>query len=436
MRNANSCRWTSPDRLTALLAAVLLLSFLSAPPSTAQESRVIVLNHADTLWGGVIDGASVRKLIGHVSISQENVLITCDTAVQFLAAGFLELTGHMVIHDGSTTLRAPRGMYHRLERRAEAFDSVSLDDGKVRLTAQYGQYLVEPRTGFFRDRVTVIDSASVIHADSLTYFRNTRRSLAEGRVRIISDGGRLTITGGRLDHDQPTQFSRMTVNPVLVQVDTSGGGPPDTMVVRSLVMEAYRDSAQRLLAVDSVRMAGPELGGRSGYAEFYSRNDSIVLRRAPVVWYEHTQVSGDSMHVYLRHRKLSRVLVSGNAVAVSEGDSLHRWRYDQMVGETMHIVFERQALSWIEVDTRAIGLYHLYDDTTANGLNKISGDTIIMRFADRSLRNIKIVGGVEGQYIPENLLFRREDQYAIPGARWRSDRPRMVRGPSGSVSVE
>lgn len=420
-------------RQWAAAAAILALAWIRSP---AQESRVIVLHYADSLVGRVIGGQEARELIGNVSISQESVRINCDHAIQFLQTGIVQLDGNVVIRDESTTLRSPRAVYHRDERRAEAFDGVSLDDGKVRLTSRYGEYLVKQRQGFFRDDVTVVDSASVITADSLTYFRTTRRSIAVGRVRVVTDGDRLSITGGRLEHDQPLQFSRMTINPVLVQVDTGGGGPPDTLVVRSLVMEAYRDSARRLVAMDSVRMAGHDLGGRSGYAVFFSQADSMVLRRSPVVWYQHTQVSGDSMHIFLLHRKLHRVLVTGSAVAVSEGDSLHRGRFDQMVGETMHMTFEQHALRRIEVDTRAIGLYHLYDDTASNGLNKISGDRIVMQFNEGALRTIKIAGGVEGQYYPENLVHRREDQYAIPGARWRGDRPRMLHGAAGAVSVE
>jgi hypothetical protein len=246
----------------------------------------------------------------------------------------------------------------------------------------------------------------------------------------------MEITGGRLEHDQRTQFSRMTVNPVLIQIDTSGGAIPDTLVVKSLIMEAYRDSSKRMLAIDSVHLAGREIAGLSGYAEFFSRGDSIILRRAPVVWYQDTQVSGDSLHIYLLRRKLHRVSVSGNAVAVSQSDSLHPGKYDQMIGETMHMVFEEQALRSIVVNTQAIGLYHLYDDTTANGLNKISGDKIEMKFSEKKLNSITVVGGVEGQYFPENLVFGKEEEYAIPGARWRSDRPRQLRDANGILTVQ
>lgn len=435
--NWRKCLQDSPNVPRSGLWLLILASLVLCHTTlVAQESAVYFLNHADTLLGKTIEGEDARELIGHVDITQGNVRMFCDRATQFLRSGIVKLDGNVVVKEDSTVLHAPRGVYHRAGRWAEGFDGVQLDDGKVRLTSRYGKYQFDSREGFFTDSVRVADSASIVLSDSLTYYRTSNRSLSTGHVHVLSPADNMEITGGRLEHDQRTQFSRMTVNPVLIQIDTSGGAIPDTLVVKSLIMEAYRDSSKRMLAIDSVHLAGREIAGLSGYAEFFSRGDSIILRRAPVVWYQDTQVSGDSLHIYLLRRKLHRVSVSGNAVAVSQSDSLHPGKYDQMIGETMHMVFEEQALRSIVVNTQAIGLYHLYDDTTANGLNKISGDKIEMKFSEKKLNSITVVGGVEGQYFPENLVFGKEEEYAIPGARWRSDRPRQLRDANGILTVQ
>lgn len=400
---------------------------LSLCPAWGQESKVIVLHYADSLQGRVIDGEDARELIGHVRISQGNVVIECDHALQFVERGQVLLTGNVVVRDENTTMRAPRGLYHRDARRAEAFDSVSLDDGKVRLTAGYGEYRVEPRIGFFRGRVKIVDSASTVTSDSLTYFRNRRQSLAEGRVKIVNETDHVIMTGGRLEHDAGTQYSRMEIDPLLLQIDSLSPGETDTLAVRSLVMEAHRDSLnQRFVALDSVHMVRSDLAGMAGFAEFFVEGDSMLLRRSPVVWYRDTQISGDSMNVRLSKRKLRRVDVMGNAGAISRSDSLYPDRLDQMVGETMRLSFGDTALNRIDVETRAISIYHLYEDSLANGLNKISGDRIIMHFAGGKVNQIRILGGVEGQYVPENLAKNREQEYALPGLTWRIDRPRLV----------
>jgi lipopolysaccharide export system protein LptA len=426
-----------PLRRYAFLCLALLLIWSDAQRSRGQDSLVFVVHNADSLQIRMINGEAVRIAVGHVFISQGRVQISCDRALQFVERGVINLDGNLVIRDERTTMRAPRGIYHKNDRRAEAFDGVVLDDGQVRLTSEYGEYLAEPRIGFFRGNVKVVDSVSTVTSDSLTYFRNTQESIAEGRVRIVNETEHLTITGGKLEHDSGTQFSRMVFNPVLIQRDSLPAGGVDTLVVRSETMEVYRDSVKRFVAIDSVKMVKARMAGLAGFAVFYTQGDSILLRRSPMVWYEETQISGDSMNVYLIRRKLRRVDVLGNAGAISRSDSLHPERLDQIVGDTMRLSFGDTALSRIEVDVHAISLYHVYEDSLGNGLNKISGDRIVMHFSGGKVNKIRILGGVEGQYVPENLARNREKEYALPGLVWRTDRPRLrYLAHTGAVTVE
>ena len=78
---------------------------------------MIVVEHADSLVGRVIDGEQARELIGNVRFSQERVRVTCDRALQFIDRGLVELRGNVVVRDDSITLEAPFGLYHRDGRR-------------------------------------------------------------------------------------------------------------------------------------------------------------------------------------------------------------------------------------------------------------------------------------------------------------------------------
>ncbi len=428
-------RTRSPRPVPTLLWTFLLLAgaLLPAARAGAQESRVIVLHNADSLVGSIVNGESVKEWIGNVRFSQGRTFVNCDRAVQFEASGDVQLIGRVVVTEDSVTMKAPRGMYHREARMAEAFDEVSLDDGTVRLTARYGEYFTDLRQAFFRSQVVVRDSASVVTADSLRYFRDGKHSVAMGKVKVVNPPDNVTIWGGRLDHESVHEFSRMTVNPVLMQLDTSASGTIDTLLVRSRVMESYRDTVKRLVAIDSVEILRADLAGTAGMVQFFSAGDSILFRRSPVVWYQQTQVTGDSLNVYLRQRKLYRVSVMGNAFAVSRGDSLHPDRYDQLTGDGMQLFFRNQALDRIDVDNHAISVYHLYEDSLGNGLNRTSGDRIIMTFDAGKLRTIRVQGGVEGQYYPENMIRKREREYALPGFQWRESRPQIL--PPDTVGV-
>jgi len=412
-----------------VLFSVLSLSLLAirSPSVRAQEVR------ADTLHVKQIGGEDVRELIGHVFLTQENTHITCDRALQYIREGKFLLTGNVIVTDDSMTLRAPRGVYYRPERRAEGFERVELDDGNTRLTAAYGEYFAEERRAFFHTHVTVVDSSSVLSADTLLYWRLDRRSLARGHVVARSPADGLTIYGGRLDHDALRLHSRMTVSPVMVQVDSAGDGHFDTLQVRGMTLESYRDSTRRLIARDSVELVRTDLAATARYACFFTAGDSMVLRGAPVIWYRDTQVTGDSIDVYLTKRKLRRLHVMGGAFAVSRSDSLHPERYDQISGDRLRMLFGTQGLSRTDVEGRAVSLYHLYDDSLANGLNRTSGDRIVMLFAEGKAETITVYGGVEGEYFPENMVRGKEAEYALPGFLWRVSRARLARGVSSGT---
>jgi hypothetical protein len=332
----------------------------------------------------------------------------------------------VIVRDDSVTITTPRGMYHQDERRAEGFDGITLDDGRSKLKARYGQYFVNDHKAYFEGNVVARDSTSTLLADSVWYFRSEQRTHAMGNVLINMPADRITMRGGQFDHDAARGFSRMLTRPMLVQFDTTSSGAIDTLIVQAGIMESYQDSVRRLLAIDSVRFTRGEVAGIAGLARFESQRDSIALRKSPVLWYQRTQIHGDSINVRLSRRKLDQITVLGNAFAVSQSDSTRPTRFEQLTGETIVMQFAGKALSRIDVQVRATSVYYVYEDSLPNGLNKTSGDRVVMAFDSGKVETIQVSGGVEGQYFPENLVRNREQTFNLPGFVWREDRPRLV----------
>lgn len=412
--------------LVVWAAALMLAAGEGARAQEPQAGKVVVIEHADSLVGLVVEGQQARLLSGGVRIRQGRVRLSCDRALQFLQRGDFELTGNVLVVDSNVTMRAPRAVYYRDARRAEAFGDVQLDDGNVRLAAQYGEYLVGERRAFFRDRVSVQDPQSFLDADSLVYASDEKRSVATGDVRIVLPADHAVIRGRRVEHWSDKLVTRVTVDPLLVQTERIPSGATDTLAVRSRLMVAYRGVVRRFEATDSVRIVRSDLAARCGFAVFHTAGDSITLRRSPVVWYAATQVTGDSIDVFLEQRVLRRAVVAGNAFAASRSDTLRLDRFDQLTGEMMTLAFEERKLAGIDVERRSTSLYHLYDDGRPNGANRTSGDRIVLRFAGGKLRGISVHGGVQGEYFPERMVRNRESELALPGFRWRADRPSLA----------
>lgn len=414
--------------LGTLAAAVLWHGIL-----LGQEGNVVVLNHADSLVGREIDGERARELIGNVRMTQGSVVVTCRRAVQYLGSNRVALEGEVQVADSTMRMVGNRGMYYGNERVAEAFERVMVDDRNTSLTSDYGKYFVREKRALFIGRVTVEDTGSILNADTLFYYRTDRHSIGTGNVSIRNRSGRMKVFGDRFENDRARKYSVMTGSPRMIEIDTAGGGRPDTLTVTSMRMESYEDSLERLVATDSVRMVRSQLAAEAGSSIFFTKLDSIILREHPFVWYESdqsqdNQVSGDSIFIRLRDRKLETVFVRGTAAAISRADSHYVHRFNQMTGQEIILHFADSKLDRVDVDRTATSLYYLFDGRKPNGVNRSSGDHVTMTFVAGKIDKLKIIAGPEGQFFPEKMVRGKESQYNLAGFNWRENRPRMKGG--------
>ncbi|MGE5315764.1 MAG: OstA-like protein [Acidobacteriota bacterium] len=425
-------------RLRAFAAACVLSLLCIAP--TAQAFQVVQLHHADSLVGRVLPtGEDVRELSGSVYFSQGAVRVWCDRAVQYLAKNEFELVGNVKVIRDTVTLTSRYGRYFGQTKQAYCEQGVKLETKHVTLFADRGTYYTEERRAFFERHVRVLDSASTIYCDELTYYEADRRSIAHQNVRIINAGSGITMYGGHLDHFDNTHYSKMTVDPRMVQIDTSAAGEIDTLTVRSIVMESYDDSTRRLIASDSVTIVRSALSAKGGLVRYYRSEDRIELHKKPIVWYEEHQVTGDTVTLYLERRRLDHAVVRGHAFVLSQSDSLYPSRYNQLTGRLLTLRFRQNKIESAVVERNAVSLYFLYDGRQPNGVNRTSGDYISMTFREGKPDMIRIMRGIEGTYYPEPMVVRDTQAYNLDGFVLRRDRPTRVQAekppaPSGTRS--
>ena len=301
---------------------------------------------------------------------------------------------------------------------------VTLERDDMTLTAFEGDYDAEAHRAEFRGNVIVVDSMSTTRCDSLIYFEDGDRSVAIGRVSVVNPRDGITVFGDSLLHFGNINYTIVPKNPRMVQIDSTAAGDVDTLVVTGMVMEAFRDTSQRYTVRDSVLVAGKDLSARSGFAVYRPAEGLTILKHDPVVWYGINQITGDSIAVRLDNGKLSTVFVSGKAMAVSKADSLLPERFNQLTGRELTMFFGSEEIERIESIRNAISLYYLFDEMLANGVNRSSGDKIIVDFIGGQVDEITVIGGVEGVYQPEDVIVNRERTLNLDGFQWHEDRPK------------
>jgi hypothetical protein len=73
-------------------------------------------------------------------------------------------------------------------------------------------------------------------------------------------------------------------------------------------------------------------------------------------------------------------------------------------------------------------LYYIFEtsdkgDKKANGINYVSGDSVWIKFKDGKINRIKIVGGIEGTYYPEEMVEGKETSFNLEGFNYIKRKP-------------
>ncbi len=411
----------------------------------------------DSLVGRIVNGETVREVIGNVVLNQGNVRITCNKATQYLAKNDALLEGNVVATQDTLTIKTERGFYYGDERITESKSEVILNDRRMTLTALSGEYHFNENIAYFTKHVTLTDetstltsnkltyfrqeekaiavghviirdSVNTIKADSLVHFRNTKITFAEKNVRIKNQKENTVIFGEHLEDYSKKYYSVITDNPVLVQIDTTDAGEIDTLVISSVKMESFNDSSKKFIATDSVKIIRGLFSSKNAYSIFYRNENKIITMKRkpednfPVLWYDLTQLTGDSVAILLKDNQLDKIEVFGNGLILSSNPD-YKTRFDQMSGDMINIYFDTSGINNTEVTGNVLSIYYSYEGTEPNGLIKASSQKGRIFFEDDKVNEVKMYSNVLSEYHPENLVAGNELSFTLPAFMLVNDRP-------------
>lgn len=430
------------NKIKYILLTLLILS--SADLFSQQDDYITVVG--DKLIGKTIDGQFVREVIGNVILTQGDVVITCDKAIQYLVRNDAELIGNVVVKQDSITIIAERGFYYGDIRKAVCTTGVTLDDGKVILSANIGEYYFNDDIAYFSNNVRLYDTLTTLTSDFLTYYQKENKAIAVSRVNIIDDEGiikadslihyrddkntfafnnvalinhnnNVIIYGHHLEDYANESFTIIEDEPLLFQVDTTDNGTIDTLIIASVKMESYRDTADIFIAIDSVRLYRGSFSSKNSYTKFLRNEEKIITYKKdqaiPVMWIDNSQLSGDSITIYLENDNIKRLEVDRNAFLLSQ-HVLYKSRFDQINGEKIVMHFDENKLVKTEVFENVLSIYYMYEEDEPNGLTQSSSQSSIILFEDNQVVEVKLFGSPASEYHPENLVEGNELSFTLP----------------------
>lgn len=412
---------------------------------------------------------------GNVVVKQEDMTLESPKISYYGSTGIAISNSGITVRDKKGRLKADRGTYSTQTQIADFMGNVKVSDDTVNIYTDIVQYHRNTRISYAYGNVKIEEDSVLIFCDTAEHHRNSRISYAYGNVKIIDDS--VYIFADRIEHDRNARLSKAlgnvlvkarfsdiflfadtienntyisqtvaTGSPMLFQVDTIKSRVDtlylvdtagikrhdivrkperyDTLSVVSDSIIVYRGFQERYVFIDSVQMIKGETSAKCGLAVYYKAGELIELKKLPVVWYDSTQLHGDSIIVKIPGRKLEEIHSYNNSFAASKEDTLQNERINQILGKEIIIKIEDDTIRNIFSYGDSKSLYYIFTDGAADGAKRDGADSIVINFRGGEIENIIWLGGIEGEFLPENIIYTNPASYYLPAFRWDSDRPR------------
>jgi hypothetical protein len=140
---------------------------------------------------------------------------------------------------------------------------------------------------------------------------------------------------------------------------------------------------------------------------YKKENDKIP----PVLWYEVSQLSGDTVTLFIKQRKADKVHIIKNSLIISKNGE---FRYDQVSGNEVVMHFDEGKLKKTNIYKDVLSFYFVYDESKPNGLIRSSSVDAIITFDSNKVEDVRLYGEPISEYYPENLVKGNEKKYFLP----------------------
>ncbi len=158
------------------------------PGTPIKGTPVQLLPGTRELQGGVFNGVKIRKLLGNVSFKQDDVLMYCDSAYQYLDRNEIEAFSNVrIIQSDTVTINGDRGFYNGDKRTARMTGNVVMRDPRMTLTTSVLDYNLANQTAFYTTGGHLTDPQNTLDSQQGYYDTRSKVFVFKRDVHLISN---------------------------------------------------------------------------------------------------------------------------------------------------------------------------------------------------------------------------------------------------------
>ena len=401
-------------KLAILTFLGILLIF---KPLHAQNRNrgVLELIHADELKTIRIKGGKqYRKATGDVLFRRGDTEMRSDE-VEFLPnLKWAKFKGNVVITDPNRKLTSSEVIYRTKDDLAIAHGNVVLINLENRMYADTVYFYRQSKISIGIGNASLIRKDYEIYADEIRYDELNNSARAKGNAILTNIQEKTELHANIVDYFMEMDSVIATSKPFLTKVDSATG---DTLFIRAKIISGNTASST-YYARDSVKIDLLNLHAESQASDYTPAAGIITLLQDPFVVQGEEKLTGDKILILLENQKATQIYVPSNAKTESRqtvyvkrpsiGDtnsdtlvSKRRTVINRLNGNTLRMYLDGNQIKRVVAGGMASSDYFMTEDSMLQGLNKVSGDTIVISFLDNKIRSILVMGGAIGEFQPD-----------------------------------
>jgi hypothetical protein len=193
-------------------------------------------------------------------------------------------------------------------------------------------------------------------------------------------------------------------------------------------MEGIRDTTTIFKAIDSVKIIRGAFASVNDFTLYLRTDEKIIIEKMseegkrPILWYENSQLTGDSITVYLEENEIKSLVVSSNAFMLSQSKTYPE-RFDQTSSKNMQMYFENSDIKRAVFERSVYSIYYMFEDEEPTGLTKSSAKAATIMFIDNEVSEVRLYGSPTSEYHPENKVIGIERTFTLPKFVFYKNRP-------------
>jgi hypothetical protein len=156
---------------------------------------------------------------------------------------------------------------------------------------------------------------------------------------------------------------------------------------------------------------------------FFSYSDSTVRCFVnPMIWAQGSQLSGDTVYLQMKNKKMDNMLLQHNSFIVNTEDA-DSTNFNQIKGKVINGYFMDNKLKSMFVDGNAESVYYVKEDSIYTGLNHLVSGRLKIMLDDNKLQSITAIRSIDASITPMEDL--KEEEKVLKGFIWKPrDRPK------------